>query len=81
MAGICIGVVSLHGAATGRGESIEALEQGSAFRAHLVDPLFGSDFIIFDKVLIEVSLESLVSDESHTAVGAFELDSFVKLRD
>jgi len=78
---IVVLVITLHRATTWRRKCVETLEQGSTFWAHLVNPLFGSDFIVFDKVLIEMCLQRLISDESHAAIGAFELDSFVQLRD
>ena len=44
-------------------------------------PLLLPDLVVLLEVLIEMVLELLVADESHSAVGALELYAFVELGD
>lgn len=45
------------------------------------DSLPPTDFIVLGKVLVEVSLELLIANESLAAVAALELDALVQLGD
>lgn len=46
-----------------------------------VDRILLSDLVVFDEVLIEMSLKLLVANEPQSAVAALKLDPFVQLSD